>query len=77
MTLPFDVEYVNDDALVRRYEEISRTLLNLDYLEDEGIPLTRQDLDDLAAVGALDSEDRDLYDELNGIEFMLGRQSRG
>ncbi|MCQ9343488.1 hypothetical protein [Corynebacterium kozikiae] len=47
------------DELISRYSEI------------EGAPITRKDLSDLADMGCLSADERDLYDELRRVEMLL------
>ncbi|PIS67631.1 hypothetical protein AZH46_02395 [Corynebacterium striatum] len=41
------------------------------YSSIEGQPITRRDLRDLASMGCLTLEERELYDELRRVEMML------
>lgn len=60
----------NSNELAARREQLSRQLTNA-YESAEGLPITRQDLRDLASMGVLSDSERDLYDELRRIEMML------
>ncbi|MCZ9310135.1 hypothetical protein ACUY3K_08835 [Corynebacterium uberis] len=63
--------WMTHKQVLERRNFISEKLRNLDYLVDEGVPLSRKDLDDLASIGALSVGDRRLYDELCALDFLV------
>lgn len=60
----------NSKELASRRDELSQELIDA-YTSAEGLPITRQDLRDLASMGCLSDTERNLYDELRRIEMML------
>lgn len=58
------------EDLYRRHDELSRQLTSA-YSSVEGAPISLRDLRDLASMGCLSTEERELYDELRRVEMML------
>lgn len=64
------IDRKNSEQLRRRGRELSDELISR-YSEIEGAPITRKDLSDLADMGCLSADERDLYDELRRVEMLL------
>lgn len=71
MSFTIREEWLTREQVIKRRNELDHKLRTLDYLEHEGVPLSRADLDDLASMGALTPQDRRLYKELSRMEFLL------
>lgn len=65
------IRRTNNEQLRSRKEDLFEKL-GIGYLQLEGAPLTREDLADLARLGCLSVNERDLYDELRRVEMLLG-----
>lgn len=68
--MPFTVNRTNTAELNNRKADLTKRLVE-QYAAIEGQPITRRDLRDLASMGCLSIEERNLYDELRRVEMML------
>ncbi|KQB86598.1 hypothetical protein [Corynebacterium lowii] len=67
-------EYVTEEGLRERRRLLEAQLDVSAYLGIEGPGLSYRNLHYLADMGVLTEADRDIYDELVGIEFLLGER---
>lgn len=64
------ISRTNNSELQTRRNMLTHQLVDK-YSSIEGQPITRRDLRDLASMGCLTLEERELYDELRRVEMML------
>lgn len=64
------INRTNNSELNRRKAHLTKRLVSR-YSSVEGQPITRRDLRDLASMGCLTVDERELYDELRRVEMML------
>ncbi len=63
----------NNSRLAARRKELEQDLRNIGYAMTGGVPLTMNDVRDLATLGLLSRGERALYDEFRRIELLLRR----
>ncbi|MFS0283131.1 hypothetical protein ACL1FI_05785 [Corynebacterium striatum] len=64
------INRTNNSELQTRRKMLTHQLVDK-YSSIEGQPIIRRDLRDLASMGCLTLEERELYDELRRVEMML------
>lgn len=70
--MKLNVRRTNSAELTQRKNGLSQELQSSVYDRIEGAPMRISDLEDLAGMGLLSHRERELYDELLRVKFLLG-----